>query len=59
MKKDESFSKFLDIKRGAAMHTLESLMLLPVREREGGRGREGEGGREREGGREGERGLIY
>jgi hypothetical protein len=29
-RKDESFSKFLDIKRGAAMHTLESLMLLPV-----------------------------
>ena len=34
MKKDESFTKFLDIKRGAAMHTLESLMLLPVREGE-------------------------
>lgn len=27
---DESFTRFLDIKRGAAMHTLESLMLLPV-----------------------------
>lgn len=28
---DESFNKFLEMKRGAAMHTLESLMLLPVR----------------------------
>ena len=27
---DESFNKFLELKRGAAMHTLESLMLLPV-----------------------------
>lgn len=27
---DESFSKFLELKRGAARHTLESLMLLPV-----------------------------
>ena len=27
---DESFNKFLEMKRGAAMHTLESLMLLPV-----------------------------
>ena len=27
---DESFNKFLKLKRGAAMHTLESLMLLPV-----------------------------
>ena len=27
---DESFNRFLDMKRGAAMHTLESLMLLPV-----------------------------
>ena len=28
---DESFNRFLEMKRGAAMHTLESLMLLPVR----------------------------
>ena len=27
---DESFNRFLELKRGAAMHTLESLMLLPV-----------------------------
>lgn len=27
---DESFNRFLEMKRGAAMHTLESLMLLPV-----------------------------
>ena len=27
---DETFNKFLELKRGAAMHTLESLMLLPV-----------------------------
>ena len=29
---DESFNRFLEMKRGAAMHTLESLMLLPVSE---------------------------
>ena len=28
---DDSFNSFLELKRGAAMHTLESLMLLPVR----------------------------
>ena len=28
---DESFNRFLELKRGAAMHTLESLLLLPVR----------------------------
>jgi len=27
---DESFNSFLELKRGAARHTLESLMLLPV-----------------------------
>lgn len=27
---DESFNRFIEMKRGAAMHTLESLMLLPV-----------------------------
>ena len=27
---DDSFNSFLELKRGAAMHTLESLMLLPV-----------------------------
>ena len=27
---DESLNHFLEIKRGAAMHTLESLMMLPV-----------------------------
>ena len=27
---DEAFNKLLELKRGAAMHTLESLMLLPV-----------------------------
>ena len=27
---DSSFNQFLELKRGAAMHTLESLMLLPV-----------------------------
>jgi len=27
---DDSFNSFLEHKRGAAMHTLESLMLLPV-----------------------------
>ncbi len=32
MRTDESFNKFLNVKRGAAMHTLESLMLLPVRD---------------------------
>jgi hypothetical protein len=28
--RDEAFSRFLEMKRGAARHTLESLMLLPV-----------------------------
>ncbi len=27
---DDSFNNFLELRRGAAMHTLESLMLLPV-----------------------------
>ncbi len=27
---DDSFNSFLELRRGAAMHTLESLMLLPV-----------------------------
>ena len=29
-RQDDSFGNFLEIKRGAAMHTLESLMMLPV-----------------------------